>query len=188
VKNRLAWMFVSVVSFALSSSGCHITTCEHGSVCGVDDERAREDACRSLCDRLVVCGNVAGSDHDACMSTCFDDYDRAPSSTANGCACASRASCTEIAERQCPGAPPIGGGYGSGSTTSGSTTGSGSVAVGATVTGSGAGGRSGSTSSSTTSSTTSSSGGQPGSGGAPGHAGSGGTPGASDGGPATCGD
>ncbi len=179
MKNRLAWMFVSVVSFALSSSGCHITTCEHGSVCGVDDERAREDACRSLCDRLVVCGNVAGGDHDACMSTCFDEYDRAPASTANGCACASRASCTEIAERQCPGAPPIGGGYG---------TGSGSVTVGATVTGSGAGGSSSTTSSSTTSSTTTGSGGQPGSGGAPGHAGSGGTPGASDGGPATCGD
>jgi hypothetical protein len=205
VKNRLAWMFVSVVSFALPSNGCHITTCEHGSVCsGPDDVRDREDSCRLLCDRLVVCGNVATPDHDACMSSCYDEYDRDPSGTSVGCRCASRASCSEISDRHCPTAPPIGGGYGTtGSTVTVGGTGSGSVTVGSTVTGSGAGGSSGSTSSSagtgggccttssgSTTSTTSSStttsgtGGQPGSGGAPGH--DAGTP--TDGGPATCGD
>jgi hypothetical protein len=199
VKNRLAWMFVSVLSFAISSSGCHITTCEHGSVCGLDDEQARDDSCRALCDRLVVCGNVAGSDHDSCMVTCYDEYDRAPAITASGCGCVSRASCSEISDRQCPGAPPIGGGYGSGSTSSTSTaatTGSGSVTVGATVTGTGAGGSlvaasstSTTYSTATTSSSTSGAGGQPGSGGAPGQdaSGSGGAP-ATDAGHGTCGD
>jgi hypothetical protein len=197
-------MFASMLSFAIPACGCHITTCEHGSVCNeVDDEYAREDACRALCDRLVVCGNVPGGDHSACMSQCYDAYDHAPASTAGGCRCVSRASCSEISERQCPGAPPIGGGYGTGTgstgtgsttasgsgsgattgTGSGSTTGTGSSSstTGVTSTGSGAGGGSGST--------TSGAGGQPGSGGAPGHDG-GGTGGApvSDSGPASCGD
>jgi hypothetical protein len=184
-------MFVSVVSL-VPSTACHITTCEHGSICEDrdDDNRGREDSCHALCDRLVVCGNVAGGDYDACMSTCSAEYDRSPASTANGCKCAARASCSEISGRQCPGAPPIGGGYG---TTS--TTGSGSVTTSATVTGSGAGGgtssststsgaggccsvTTGSTSTtSTTSSTTTGAGGAYGHGGAP-----------SDAGAGTCGD
>src|SRR6185295_16844365 len=113
VKNRLAWMFVSIVSSVIPSTACHITTCEHGSICeDRDDNRGREDSCHALCDRHVICGNVAGGDYDACMSTCSAEYDRSPTSTANGCKCAARASCSEISGRQCPGAPPIGGGYG----------------------------------------------------------------------------
>ncbi len=169
VKNRLAWMMFSTLCFAAPSSGCHITTCEHGSVCGFEDERARQDACQSLCERLVVCGNVASSDHEACMSSCFDDYDREPASTAGACRCVARASCSEIAERHCPSAPPIGGGYTTGSTTSGGTT----TSSTATSTGT------------TTSTGTSTSG----SGGAPGYdaAGAGGSPGASDAGLPPCG-
>jgi hypothetical protein len=120
-------MFLSVFSFGISSTACHITTCEHGSVCNDDDAREREDSCHALCDRLVVCGNVSSGDYDSCMSSCFIDFEHAPSSTVKACSCVARASCTEIAERRCPGAPVVGGGY----TTS---TGSSTVTAGATVT------------------------------------------------------
>jgi hypothetical protein len=155
VKKHLAWMFASIVSFVATSSGCRFTHCEHGAVCDDDDDRddkkGREDSCRALCDRLVVCGNVAGRDHEACMSQCSADFDRSPASTANGCRCVARASCSEIAARTCPGAPPIGGGYTPGTTTA---TGSTTVTGTGSATGSGSGTGSGSATGSVTGSGT----------------------------------
>src|SRR5262245_20516302 len=132
-------MFSVFVSFVASSSGCRITNCEHGSVCSVDDEEARDNACRSLCDRLVVCGEIGGDDHDTCMSSCVEDYDHAPASTSNACRCVARASCSEVADRRCSGAPIIGG-TGSGSSTvtgAGTVTGTGAATGAGTVTGAG---------------------------------------------------
>ncbi len=105
VKTRLAWMWTTAVLFASSSMGCRIHNCEHGAVCGDDDDdEARENSCHSLCDRLTVCGHLDGDSYDGCVSSCYRDYDRAPHLTSEYCSCMSRASCYEIADHRCP--PP----------------------------------------------------------------------------------
>jgi hypothetical protein len=179
-------MVISLCSFG-AQYGCHFTHCEEGAVCG-SDERARENSCRAYCDRLVTCGNVAANDHDVCMVSCFDDYDLSPAETAGYCRCVARASCSEIDERHCPGAPPVSGGYTTGgyATTGGHMTGS-STGGGSTTssTTTGPTTSSSTTSTNSTTSTTSSTTG----GGAPGYdaGGAGGSPGSSDAGLPPCG-
>jgi hypothetical protein len=126
-----AAFWLASLSIGLSASlGCQIKNCEHGSVCDFDDEQNRQDACEALCDRLTVCNQV--ENHDACMSSCFEKYDRSPRSTADACHCVERASCREIEENACPGAPVGGGGWSGGSGTGGAsgTGGSGGAATG----------------------------------------------------------
>jgi hypothetical protein len=103
----------SIVIFTGTSMGCQIKNCEHGSVCDFDDDQNRQDSCEALCDRLSVCDRMPNGSHDECMSSCFDAYDRAPHKTADACLCVEKASCQEISEHRCPGAPIVGGEGGS---------------------------------------------------------------------------
>jgi hypothetical protein len=129
------------LSFAMSVSGCTITTCEEGADCdgndhgGRDDDDDEHEQCVSYCGRLSVCGAPQARDFDDCVEACEDRLEALPERTAELCACAERSRCEDVIDGRCtePGSGGQGGSGGSsygGSTSQGGAPGKGGTSSG----------------------------------------------------------
>jgi hypothetical protein len=116
------------LSFALSVSGCNITTCEEGADCDgkdhdgdSDDNDDEHEQCVSYCGRLSVCGAPQARDFEACVEACEERFEVLPERTAELCACAEQSRCEDVIDGRCT-EPGTGGQGGSGGSSYGGST------------------------------------------------------------------